>query len=69
MKENIHLNEENAKMTNYVEANESLLAEELLTLEKAQKELYKTKMMIEKFNYRSKKLDEILAVGRKDPRK
>ncbi|KAH1096960.1 hypothetical protein J1N35_013881 [Gossypium stocksii] len=56
-------------MTKQVEAKESLLAEELLTLEKAQKELYETKMMLEKFNYRSKNLDEILEVDSKDPGK
>ncbi|MBA0582821.1 hypothetical protein Gorai_024953, partial [Gossypium raimondii] len=50
-----------------VEANESLIAEELDNFVKVKKELVGTKLMLKKFNTRSSKLNEILAARKKEP--
>lgn len=66
---NTHLKEESTKLIKQVEAKESLFAEEQIKLEKTQKELDATKLMLKKFNTSSDKLDEILVGGRRDPTK
>ncbi|KAH1115627.1 hypothetical protein J1N35_009005, partial [Gossypium stocksii] len=50
-----------------VEAKESLIAEELANFVKVKKELVGIKLMLEKFNTRSNKLNEILTARKKEP--
>lgn len=64
LRENSYLKEENFGLTKEIEAKESMLTEELENLVMAQKELETSKLMLEKFNTNSRKLDKILTLKR-----
>ncbi|KAH1115630.1 hypothetical protein J1N35_009008 [Gossypium stocksii] len=65
--ENNQLKDENAKLVKQVEAKESLIAEELDNFVKVKKELGGIKLMLEKFNTRSSKPNEILVARKEEP--
>ncbi|MBA0879998.1 hypothetical protein Goshw_004823 [Gossypium schwendimanii] len=54
---------------NWEQAKEELLTKELDNLINTKKELAETKLMLEKFNKGSNKLNQIHVAGRRDPRK
>ncbi|KAH1091425.1 hypothetical protein J1N35_018682 [Gossypium stocksii] len=58
--------EENKKQIKQVEAKESLLTEELNNLVNTKKELVEMKLILEKFNVGSIKLDEFLYFGKRE---